>query len=30
MAELYQKARRQALGGDKALDEILSELGDGR
>jgi hypothetical protein len=27
MAELYQNARRQALGVDKALDEILDELG---
>jgi hypothetical protein len=27
LAELYQNARRQALGVDKALDEILDELG---
>ena len=26
MVELYQNARRQALGVDKALDEILNEL----
>jgi hypothetical protein len=26
MGELYQNARRQALGVDKALDEILDEL----
>ena|SRR5579863_604914 len=26
MAELYKKARRQALGANKALDEILGEL----
>lgn len=26
MSELYQRARRQSLGVDKALDEILSEL----
>jgi hypothetical protein len=30
MAELYQKARRQALSADKALDEILSQLNDAR
>jgi hypothetical protein len=28
MGELYHKARRQALGVDKALDEILEELKD--
>lgn len=28
MAELYLKARRQALGGERALDEILSQLRD--
>jgi len=28
MDELYQSARRQALGVDKALDEILQELDD--
>jgi hypothetical protein len=26
LQDLYQKARRQALGSDKALDEILNEL----
>jgi hypothetical protein len=30
MAELYEKARRQALGADKALDEILTELKEAR
>jgi hypothetical protein len=28
LRDLYQKARRQALGADKALDEILNELGN--
>jgi hypothetical protein len=26
MGELYENARRQALGVDKALDEILNDL----
>lgn len=30
LSELYQKARRQALSADKALDEILSQLSDTR
>jgi hypothetical protein len=30
IAELFQKVRRQALGADKALDEILNALKDAR
>jgi hypothetical protein len=30
IAELFQKVRRQALGAEKAIDEILNALKDAR